>query len=334
MTKGTILVTGGAGYIGSHTCKLLHAKGYVPIVLDNLVYGHRSFVKWGPFYEGDIGDNLLLDTIFQQHSPEAVIHFAAYAYVGESVAKPLKYYQNNVAGTLGLLYGMHRNRCDKIVFSSSCATYGLPESLPINEEQKQVPINPYGRSKLMVEQILADSDQAYGIKSVSLRYFNAAGADAEGELGEDHAPETHLIPLALYSILGRIDRLEVYGSDYPTPDGTAMRDYIHVHDLAAAHVRSIEYLAAENTSQCINLGTGRGLSVQEIIDLAEKVTGQGVPVLHADRRLGDPPLLVADAAKARNILGWRPVASDPENIIGSAWNWHRSRHAKPSAKAI
>lgn len=334
MTKGAILVTGGAGYIGSHTCKLLHAKGYLPIVLDNLVYGHRSFVKWGPFYEGDIGDDLLLDTIFQHHSPEAVIHFAAFAYVGESVTRPLKYYQNNVAGTVGLLHGMLRNRCRKIVFSSSCATYGLPETLPINEEQEQVPVNPYGKSKLMVEQILADSDQAYGIKSVSLRYFNAAGADAEGELGEDHTPETHLIPLTLYRLLGRIDRLEVYGSDYSTPDGTAIRDYIHVDDLADAHVRSIEYLMAENKSQSINLGTGRGLSVQEIIDLVEEVTGQRVPVAHAGRRQGDPPILVADAAKARNLLGWHPVASDPENIIGSAWNWHRSRHAQRPAKAM
>ena len=330
MSGRTILVTGGAGYIGSHTCKLLHARGYTPVVLDSLVYGHRSFVKWGPFYEGEIADEQLLDTIFQDHAPEAVIHFAAFAYVGESVAKPMKYYQNNLAGTLQLLGAMQRNGCNRIVFSSSCATYGLPQSLPISEQQQQVPINPYGKSKLMVEEVLADCDLAHGLKSVSLRYFNAAGADATGELGEDHSPETHLIPLTLYSILGRIEKLEVYGTDYDTPDGTAVRDYIHVEDLAEAHVRSIEYLAAENVSQSINLGTGRGLSVREIIDVARRVTGQDVPVAYGERRPGDPPVLVADAAKAQEVLDWRPVASDPENIIGSAWNWHKNRHGKPA----
>ncbi len=327
MTEKTILVTGGAGYIGSHTCKLLQSRGYSPVVLDNLVYGHRSFVKWGPFYQGDIHDSLLLDTIFQKHSPSAVIHFAAFAYVGESVGDPGKYYRNNVAGTLDLLDGMRRNGCSKIVFSSSCAIYGLPATLPIQEKQVQAPINPYGKSKLMVEKILADFDNAYGIKSVSLRYFNAAGADADGELGEDHDPETHLIPLTIYSVLGRIQNLEIYGTDYATPDGTAIRDYIHVNDLAEAHVSSLEYLEAEKHSQAINLGTGNGLSVQKIVDEAEKVTGITVPVVYGKRRPGDPPVLVADAQKAWEILGWKPLLSDPATLLGSAWNWHKKRHS-------
>ncbi len=326
MTEKTILVTGGAGYIGSHTCKLLQSRGYTPIVLDNLVYGHRSFVKWGPLYQGDIDDSLLLDAIFQEHCPAAVIHFAAFAYVGESVADPGKYYRNNVAGTLGLLEGMRKNGCMKMVFSSSCATYGLPGALPIREEQVQVPINPYGRSKLMVENILADFDHAYGMKSVSLRYFNAAGADADGELGEDHTPETHLIPLTMYSVLGRIKNLEIYGTDYATPDGTAVRDYIHVTDLADAHVRSLEYLEAEKKSQAFNLGTGNGLSVQEIVDAVEQVTGTRVPVVYGTRRPGDPPMLVADAGKAEKYLHWSPSASDATNIVTSAWNWHKRRH--------
>lgn len=321
----TILVTGGAGYIGSHTCKVLHKRGYTPIVLDNLVYGHRSFVKWGPLVEGDINDPVVLDSIFQQYSPEAVIHFAAYAYVGESVIHPAKYYQNNISGTLTLLESMRKYGCSRIVFSSTCATYGIPESLPLTEEHPQAPINPYGRSKLMVETILRDYDHAYGLKSVSLRYFNAAGADPENEIGEDHTPETHLIPLTIYSVLGKREKIDIYGTDYPTSDRTAIRDYIHVCDLAEAHVASLEYLK-EKCSNVFNLGTGRGTSVKDVITAVEQVSGKPVPVNYSGRRVGDPPVLVASSEKAEKILQWNPAYPDVNQIVGSAWNWHVKRH--------
>lgn len=321
----TILVTGGAGYIGSHTCKLLHSMGYIPVVLDNLVYGHRSFVQWGPLVEGDINDPLVLERIFLQYSPRAVIHFAAFAYVGESMTEPAKYYQNNVSGTLSLLEAMRKNSCNHMVFSSSCATYGLPESLPINEQHPQSPISPYGRSKLMVEEILQDYDRAYGVKSVALRYFNAAGADPEGQIGEDHTPETHLIPLTIYSALGRNKSIEVFGTDYPTSDGTAIRDYIHVDDLADAHVRSLEFLDAGQKSDSFNLGTGSGSSVQQVIDAVGLEAGCPVPVVYSARRPGDPPVLVADACKAQEILGWRADHSDLAGIISSAWKWHEKQ---------
>ena len=321
-----ILVTGGAGYIGSHTCKLLHGKGYTPVVLDNLVYGHESFVKWGPFVKGDINDPVLLDTVFEQYSPAAVIHFAAFAYVGESVAEPEKYYQNNVSGTLSLLGAMRRNGCNHIVFSSSCATYGLPDSLPISEAHSQVPINPYGRSKLMVEEILRDYDQAYGMKSVMLRYFNAAGADIDGEIGEDHTPETHLIPLTIYTALGLQPHIRVFGTDYATDDGTAVRDYVHVTDLAEAHVQSLQFLQDEDCSQEINLGTGRGCSVMEIIKEVQQLSTEKFSVIFEERRQGDPPILVAETKKAEQLLGWQPTRSDLHNIVSTAWNWHVRRH--------
>ncbi len=320
-----ILVTGGAGYIGSHTCKFLHERGYMPIVLDNLVYGHRSAVKWGPFIEGDIHDQNVLDRIFSEYSPAAVIHFAAFAYVGESMIAPGKYYRNNVAGTLSLLESMRRHGCPHIVFSSSCATYGLPETLPLSESHPLRPISPYGRSKLMVEEILRDYDSAHGLKFVALRYFNAAGADLAGELGEDHAPETHLIPLAVSAALGTQPELQLFGTDYPTEDGTAVRDFVHVTDLAAAHVQGLEFLEQQETSQAINLGTGRGYSVREIIREVERAGGREVPFVRRERRAGDPPVLVADAAKAGRLLGWRPMRSDLPTIISSAWKWHAGR---------
>jgi UDP-glucose-4-epimerase GalE len=322
----TILVTGGAGYIGSHTCKLLHKQGYTPVVLDNLVYGHKEFVKWGPFEEGDINNPEVVEAVFRKYAPAAVIHFAAYAYVGESVADPAKYYRNNIGGTLCLLDAMRSNDCDTIVFSSSCATYGLPDTLPINEQHSQNPINPYGKSKLMVEEILKDYDLAYGIKSVSLRYFNAAGADLDGEIGEDHCPETHLIPLVIHSAMGGKSTVNLYGTDYSTEDGTAIRDYIHVADLADAHTRSIEFLVNDKRSDVFNLGTGNGYSVKAIINSVEQVTRQTVAVEYKDRRPGDPPMLVADASKAEDTLGWNARHSDLSNIISSAWEWHKRRH--------
>ncbi len=318
----TILVTGGAGYIGSHTCKFLHARGYTPVVLDNLVYGHRAAVKWGPFVEGDIHDQGVLDRIFSEYSPAAVIHFAAFAYVGESMIAPGKYYQNNVAGTISLLESMRSNGCARIVFSSSCATYGLPETLPLTEDHRQRPISPYGRSKLMVEEILRDYDSAYGLKSVSLRYFNAAGADPAGELGEDHAPETHLVPLTIFAALGRRAAIEIFGTDYATVDGTAIRDYVHVSDLAAAHVQALSFLEAEEASGAFNLGTGHGVSVREVIRAVETVSGLEVPVTCGERRQGDPAVLVAGAGKAKRILGWTPRLFDIREIVQSAWNWY------------
>lgn len=326
MKNKTVLVTGGAGYIGSHTCKLLAKSGYLPVVLDNLVYGHRSFVKWGPLVEGDISDQSILSDIFIKYKPCGVIHFAAYAYVGESVINPAKYYINNVSGTLTLLEAMRASSCKNIVFSSTCATYGLPSSIPIKEEDPRVPINPYGKSKLMIEQILKDYDLAYGLKHIALRYFNAAGADIDGELGEDHIPETHLIPLAIYTLLGKTQQLEIFGTDYPTPDGTAVRDYIHVEDLAKAHLLSLEMLVAERKSDAFNLGTGLGVSVQQVIDSLRIVSGKNLFVSYGDRRAGDPPELVADPAKAKSVLGWQAHYTDLSDIMESAWKWHQKRH--------
>jgi UDP-arabinose 4-epimerase len=317
-----ILVTGGAGYIGSHTCKALYHQGYEPVVLDNLIYGHERFVKWGEFYKGDIGDNALLDEIFEKHLPAAVLHFAAFAYVGESVTDPGKYYTNNVSGTISLLEAMRRQKCRHMVFSSTCATYGIPSSLPIVETMVQQPINPYGRSKLMIEQILSDYDSAYGIKSCSLRYFNAAGADPDCEVGEKHLPETHLIPLVIETALRKRQCIDVYGTDYATADGTAIRDYIHVKDLADAHVKALQFLHETNCSEQFNLGTGKGSSVKRVIDTAERISQRDIPVNFEKRRLGDPPELTADAAKARSVLGWRPKYSDLETIIETAWKWH------------
>lgn len=324
MAGEIILVTGGAGYIGSHCCKALSKAGYQPVVLDNLVYGHEDAVRWGPFENGDLADRGFVDSVMAWHMPAAVIHFAAYAYVGESVSDPGKYYANNTCAALGLIESCVAHRVKAFVFSSTCATYGIPDSVPICETAPQNPINPYGRSKLMVEQILEDFDHAHGLRSIALRYFNAAGADPEGELGESHDPETHLIPLALDAVAGRRPELVVYGDDYPTPDGTCIRDYIHVTDLAEAHVRALECLLRGDASDRINLGTGKGSSIREVLDAITRVTGQEVPHTIGARREGDPPSLVADAARARQVLGWQPQMSDLDTIIATAWGWHQS----------
>ncbi len=317
-----VLVTGGAGYIGSHTCKELAKNGLVPVSLDNLVYGHRGFAKWGPLVVGDIEDGALLDRLFAEHRFAAVIHFAAFAYVGESVQDPGKYYRNNVAGTIGLLEAMRRGGCSDIIFSSTCATYGMPETDLIGEDTPQRPINPYGRGKLMVETILKDYQAAYGIRHGILRYFNAAGADPDGDVGERHDPETHLVPLAIRAALGQAGPLTIFGSDYPTPDGTAIRDYVHVADLADAHVRALHFLRREKASVVCNLGTGSGSSVQEVVDTVAKVSGREVPLRRGDRRPGDPPRLVAAIGRARELLGWTAQRSEIGTIVADAWRWH------------
>lgn len=324
-----ILVTGGAGYIGSHTCKALAREGYNPITYDNLVYGHPWAVKWGPLEEGDIADRTRLDEVILKHGPEAVVHFAAYTYVGESVENPAKYYRNNVAGTLTLLEAMRDHGIDEIIFSSTCAVYGNPDSIPIAEDHAQRPISPYGASKQMIERILRDFDLAHRIRAVSLRYFNAAGADPEGDLGEDHDPETHLIPLVIQAALGQRPHVEIYGTDYPTPDGTAIRDYIHVTDLAEAHVKALSYLENKGTSLTINLGTGKGYSVREVISGIERVAGRPVPARNSPRRPGDSPILLADAKQASKTLNWQPRYTDIDPIVESAWRWHKTHRDKP-----
>ncbi len=317
-----ILVTGGGGYIGSHACKALAGAGCLPVALDNLVYGHEWAVKWGPFVKVDILDRMALDRIFEEYQPQAVLHFAAFAYVGESVTDPGKYYRNNVAGTVSLLEAMRDHGCRHIVFSSTCATYGVPETIPIPEDHPQKPINPYGWSKWMIEQILRDFDHAHDIRSVSLRYFNAAGADPDGEIGEVHNPETHLIPLVIEAALGRRRHVEIYGADYPTPDGTAIRDYIHVTDLAEAHVLALDYLFKDGETTFLNLGTGQGHSVRDVITAVERVTGRRVPVRETSRRPGDPTILVATHEKATKILDWSPRFSNLDEIVKTAWEWH------------
>jgi UDP-arabinose 4-epimerase len=323
VTTKNVLVTGGAGYIGSHTCKELAASGFLPVCIDNFVYGHREFVKWGPLVEGDILDGALLDSLFVRYRFSAVIHFAAYAYVGESMEDPGKYYENNVAGTISLLQAMRRNRCGNIIFSSTCATYGVPGSELIDENTVQLPINPYGRGKLMVETILRDFEAAYGIKYGILRYFNAAGADPWAEIGEWHEPETHLIPLAILAALGEGPALTVYGSDYNTPDGTPIRDYIHVCDLAAAHCKTLVYLLEKKASIACNLGSGRGASVTEIVEAVARASGRNVPVISGPRRPGDPPRLVSAIGRATELLNWVPTRSGIPVIIADAWRWHR-----------
>lgn len=328
-TKPTILVTGGAGYIGSHAVQALQRAGYGVIVLDNLVYGHREIVEdvlHAKLLVGDTRDRALLDELFQTHDIAAVMHFAAFAYVGESVTDPAKYYRNNVTGTLTLLEAMVAANVKKFVFSSTCATYGVPQVIPIPEEHPQNPINPYGASKLMAERFLADFDVAYDFKSVSFRYFNAAGADPSGTIGEAHDPETHLIPLALMVALGKRESLSVFGTDYPTEDGTCIRDYIHVNDLASAHVLGLEYLLEGGKTDVFNLGNGTGFSVKEVIETAEAVTGRPVKVVECDRRAGDPPVLVGSSEKARKILGWNPEYADLKEIVSHAWQWHQRRH--------
>jgi UDP-glucose-4-epimerase GalE len=331
MSKRAVVVTGGAGYIGSHTCKGLARAGFLPVTIDNLVYGHAEAVKWGPFVQADLADLTALNAVFAEHQPLAVLHFAAFAYVGESVTAPEKYYRNNVAGTLNLLDAMLQHDCRRIVFSSSCATYGIPSTVPISEDQPQEPINPYGSSKLMVERILRDYERAHGLQYCALRYFNAAGADPDGEIGEDHTPETHLVPLVIEAALGRRPYVEVFGTDYPTSDGTAVRDFIHVADLAEAHERALAHLLADRGSAALNVGTGRGHSVREVIKAVQVLSGKDIPVRNSPRRPGDPPILVADPRRAQGVLGWQPRMPGLEDIVATAFRWHASRATRANA---
>ncbi|CDM59799.1 MULTISPECIES: UDP-glucose 4-epimerase GalE [Rhizobium] len=321
MAGETVLVVGGAGYIGSHTCLDLANKGFKPIVFDNFSNGHREFVKWGPAEEGDIRDRARLDEVLAKHKPAAILHFAALIEVGESVKDPVAFYENNVIGTLTLLAAAQAAGVKAFVFSSTCATYGLPQSVPLDETHRQVPINPYGQTKYIIEQALADYDRYTGFRSVVLRYFNAAGADFEGRVGEWHQPETHAIPLAIDAALGRREGFKVFGTDYETRDGTCVRDYIHVLDLADAHVRAVEHLLRGGESIALNLGTGTGTTVKELLNTIERVSERPFPVEYAGRREGDSHTLVANNDKAREILGWTPQY-DLSQIIRSAWNWH------------
>jgi UDP-glucose 4-epimerase len=330
-----ILVTGGAGYIGSVAVEHLIARGEKVVVLDNLVYGHRAAVDANvPFFEGNIGDKTLVARILSEHEVDSCMHFSAYAYVGESVEQPAKYFQNNFVETLHLLDALLAGGVKHFIFSSTCATYGVPQRIPIDEKHPQWPINPYGWSKLMVERALDAYDTAYGLKYVALRYFNAAGASEKH--GEDHDPETHLIPLVLKAALGKIPKVSVFGNDYDTPDGTAVRDYIHVSDLSSAHLLALDRLRSGKSSDCINLGNGNGYSVKQVIETAKNVTGRDVPFENAPRRAGDPPQLVGDSQKAREVLGWKPQFAELEKIIESARRWqqqHPNGYGKTTDKA-
>ena len=317
-----ILVCGGAGYIGSHVNKVLNQMGYETVVFDNLVYGHRGAVKWGTFVQGDLKNIEEIEAVFQRFPIEAVFHFAAYAYVGESVTDPEKYYFNNVANMLNLLHVMKKHSCDKIIFSSTCATYGEPEQMPITEDMPQHPINPYGASKLMIERILKDYGSAYGSKYAVLRYFNAAGADPDGEIGENHDPETHLIPLILDAASGKRPNVKVFGTDYPTRDGSCIRDYIHVMDLASAHILALQYLEKGGVSDFFNLGNSLGNSVLEVVDSVKRVTGREFTVVRTGRRAGDPAELVGSSEKAKRILSWEPRYAEIDTIVAHAWTWH------------
>ncbi len=322
-----ILVTGGAGYIGAHAVRELKKAGYEVVIFDNLIYGHRELAQGEPLIVGELENTALLRDVFAEHRFKAVMHFAAFAYVGESVENPAKYYRNNVAATLNLLEVMREAKVNQFIFSSTCATYGEPKEVPIPETHPQQPINPYGASKLMVERILQDYSKAFGLKYVALRYFNAAGADESGEIGEDHNPETHLIPLVLDAALGRRKHITIYGTDYDTPDGTCIRDYIHVTDLAVAHVLGLKYLEKGGVSDVFNLGNGNGFSVREVIKTARQVTGKEIPVVEGARRAGDPARLIGSAEKAKQILGWKPKFNQLETIIATAWKWHQKRFA-------
>ncbi len=322
-----VLVVGGAGYIGSHMVKMLAKAGHDVVTLDNLSNGYRDAVRYGDFVEGDIADSALLNKLFTDNSFDGVMHFASYIQVGESVEKPSMYYRNNVTNTQVLLDAMIENDVKSFIFSSTAATFGEPEYTPIDEKHPQKPINPYGHSKLMVEQILSDFDHAYGLKSVSLRYFNAAGADPDGELGERHIPETHLIPLVLQAASGRRDCITVFGDDYDTPDGTCVRDYIHINDLCSAHLLGLEHLVAGGESRAYNMGNGQGYSIKEVIDAAKKVTGTDFEVKSGKRRDGDPARLVADSTRLQKELGWKPEFTDLETIIQHAWEWEQKYDA-------
>jgi UDP-glucose-4-epimerase GalE len=317
-----ILVTGGAGYIGSHTVKALRSSGFQPVIFDNFSTGHRSFIKGTPVYEGDLSNPADVSGVFGEYSIEGVLHFAGKALVGESMEKPELYYETNVLGGLNLLNAMKNCGVRHLIFSSTCATYGIPDAIPIREDHRQNPINAYGESKLAFERAMRWFNAAHGLQYLSLRYFNAAGADADGEFGEDHAPETHLIPLVLEAAAGRRPDVQVFGTDYPTPDGTCIRDYIHVSDLARAHVLALQALLGQKVeSQSINLGSGQGHSVREVVEAVRRITGREVPVRESARRMGDPAVLLAAVDRAREMLGWSAVESDVENIVRTAWNW-------------
>lgn len=321
-----ILVTGGAGYIGSHYVQYALEQGAEIVVLDNLVYGHREALPSSvPLVEGDMGDPALLDNLFQTYPIDAVIHFAAYAYVGESVENPAKYYNNNFIAAVAVLDAMRRHNVNKFVFSSTCATFGNPQYIPMDEKHPQSPINPYGESKFFIEHVLRAYSHAYGLNFVALRYFNAAGADPKGRIGESHNPETHLIPLVLQTALGQRKSIHIFGTDYDTPDGTCIRDYIHILDLAQAHSLALNYLTAGGKSDVFNLGNGLGFSVREVIATCEAVSGRSIPVTESPRRAGDPPRLIATAEKARTTLGWNPLYPDLKTIIEHAWAWEVKR---------
>lgn len=316
-----ILVVGGAGYIGSHMVKMLRGASHEVVTLDNLSSGHRDAVLGGIFVEGDLADTDCLQQVFETYQPEAVMHFASYIQVGESVRKPDIYYRNNVTNTLNLLDVMLRFEVKKFIFSSTAAVFGEPDYVPIDETHPTCPLNPYGRSKWMIEQVLADYDKAFDLRSVCLRYFNAAGADPEGQLGERHDPETHLIPLILQAASGRREHIQVFGRDYDTPDGTCIRDYIHIVDLCSAHLAALEYLNEGGDSDRFNLGNGSGFSVQQVIDAVQEVSGKQVSVINGPRREGDPARLVADAARAKKILSWQPSFTELKTIVSHAWQW-------------
>jgi UDP-glucose 4-epimerase len=320
-----ILIAGGAGYIGSHANKVICRRGYKTVIFDNLVYGHREFVKWGEFFYGDLADKKQIRSCFEKYPVDAVMHFSAFAYVGESVVNPAKYYVNNVVNTLNLLDVMREFQVRHFIFSSTCATYGIPETVPIPEDHPQKPVNPYGKSKLMIEEILKDYDSAYGMKHINLRYFNAAGADPDGEIGEQHDPETHLIPLTFYAALGMREDIRIFGTDYPTKDGTCIRDYIHVMDLADVHIRALEYLKATERSISFNLGNGIGHSVREVIDSVRRISKREFKVTETGRREGDPPVLIGSSQKAIEALQWKPQYADIDTIVETAWRWHSKK---------
>jgi UDP-arabinose 4-epimerase len=324
----TILVTGGAGFVGSHACKALALAGFRPVTFDNLERGHEWAVKWGPLQRGDLREEKDLETAFDRWRPWAVMHFAAYAYVEESTLEPIKYYDNNVGGTAKLLKACATFGCANFVFSSSCATYGIPARLPLREDDAQAPVNPYGYTKLVVERMLKEVEAAHGVRHASLRYFNAAGADPGGEIGEMHEPETHLIPLVLFAAMGQLPSIRIFGNDYPTSDGTCVRDYVHVSDLAEAHVAAVRWLEARNPSSSFNLGNGQGASVAEVIRTSELITGLRIKAEIHPRRAGDPPALLCDSSKARDLLRWTPKFPRLDQQIGHAWKWFTDRMPK------
>ena len=323
MAAKTVLVTGGAGYIGSHACKALAQAGYEPVVYDNLCRGHRDFVKWGPLEEGDVRDDERLQAVITQHKPSAAMHFAALALVGESAEDPLAYHNTNVSGSANLATALCANGIEKLVFSSSCAVYGIPDSTPIAEDAPLRPINPYGQTKLLAERVLSDARKAHGLSFASLRYFNAAGADPEGEIGERHDPETHIVPNVLKVAAGESPSFLLNGDDYPTPDGTCIRDYIHVSDIADAHVKALHYLGDTPGGHIFNLGTGAGFSVREVVNTAKQVTQKDITIRIGPRREGDPPVLVADARRIQRDIAWSPKHSSLETLISNAWTWHQ-----------